>query len=153
MSVVLERTTNFRWKMASKLPKIAPEIVINRRQTPLIVWLRDKLNAVYRDRTTPPPGLPTPDGEVSWLHSCYMTLIAAIHDFNTTSRDCVLCPGFGKEHVKIYFFPWLLCEITVIKSLPIAVQILWDESFSQHTGSAKSPCCIITRRCTSQIIR
>ncbi|VDK86398.1 unnamed protein product [Onchocerca ochengi] len=49
--------------MASKLPKIAPKTVINRAQTPIMVWLRDKLNAVYRDRTTPPPGLPTSDGE------------------------------------------------------------------------------------------
>ncbi|EFO20357.1 hypothetical protein LOAG_08136 [Loa loa] len=49
--------------MTSKLPKIAPKTVVNRTQTPLIVWLRDKLNAVYRDRTTPPPGLPTSDGE------------------------------------------------------------------------------------------
>ncbi|MCP9262386.1 hypothetical protein DINM_004565 [Dirofilaria immitis] len=50
-------------EMANKLPKIAPKTVINRRQTPIIVWLRDKLNAIYRDRTTPPPGLPTSDGE------------------------------------------------------------------------------------------
>lgn len=50
--------------MASKVPKIAPKTVINRTQTPLMVWLRDKLNAIYRDRTTPPPGLPTADGEV-----------------------------------------------------------------------------------------
>ncbi|EJW79738.1 hypothetical protein WUBG_09353 [Wuchereria bancrofti] len=49
--------------MAGKLPKIAPKTVINRTQSPVIVWLRDKLNAVYRDRTTPPPGLPTADGE------------------------------------------------------------------------------------------
>ncbi|CAG9530992.1 unnamed protein product [Cercopithifilaria johnstoni] len=49
--------------MVSKLPKIAPKTVINRTQTPVMVWLRDKLNAIYRDRTTPPPGLPTSDGE------------------------------------------------------------------------------------------
>uniref|UniRef100_A0A1I7V5Y3 NADH dehydrogenase [ubiquinone] 1 alpha subcomplex subunit 7 n=2 Tax=Loa loa TaxID=7209 RepID=A0A1I7V5Y3_LOALO len=58
-----EGTIYFRRKMTSKLPKIAPKTVVNRTQTPLIVWLRDKLNAVYRDRTTPPPGLPTSDGE------------------------------------------------------------------------------------------
>uniref|UniRef100_A0A0R3RQY8 NADH dehydrogenase [ubiquinone] 1 alpha subcomplex subunit 7 n=1 Tax=Elaeophora elaphi TaxID=1147741 RepID=A0A0R3RQY8_9BILA len=49
--------------MTSKLPKIAPKTVINRTQTPVMVWLRDKLNAIGRDRTTPPPGLPTSDGE------------------------------------------------------------------------------------------
>lgn len=65
-----EGTAYFRWKMASKLPKIAPKTVINRKQTPVMVWLRDKLNAVYRDRTTPPPGLPTSDGEVSYISSC-----------------------------------------------------------------------------------
>ncbi|VDN01715.1 unnamed protein product [Thelazia callipaeda] len=47
----------------SKLPKIASESVVNRAQTPIIVWIRDKLNAIYRDRKTPPPGLPTADGE------------------------------------------------------------------------------------------
>uniref|UniRef100_A0A915PHQ0 NADH dehydrogenase [ubiquinone] 1 alpha subcomplex subunit 7 n=1 Tax=Setaria digitata TaxID=48799 RepID=A0A915PHQ0_9BILA len=49
--------------MTSRLPKIAPKTVVNRTQTPIMVWLRDKLNAIYRDRVTPPPGLPTPDGE------------------------------------------------------------------------------------------
>ncbi|VDN42586.1 unnamed protein product [Gongylonema pulchrum] len=49
--------------MSSQLPKIAPKTVVNRAQTPIMVWLRDKLNAIYRQRITPPPGLPTPDGE------------------------------------------------------------------------------------------
>lgn len=51
--------------MASQIPKIAPKTVVNRQQTPIIVWIRDKLLAIRRDRRTPPPGLPTPDGEVS----------------------------------------------------------------------------------------
>lgn len=50
-------------KMANQLPKIAPKTVVNRSQTPFMVWLRDKLNAIHRERITPPPGLPTPDGE------------------------------------------------------------------------------------------
>ncbi|CEF63348.1 NADH:ubiquinone oxidoreductase subunit B14.5a family-containing protein [Strongyloides ratti] len=42
----------------SKLKKIASETVQNRRQTPLMEYVRDKLLAAYRDPITPQPGLP-----------------------------------------------------------------------------------------------
>ncbi|KHN78281.1 NADH dehydrogenase [ubiquinone] 1 alpha subcomplex subunit 7 [Toxocara canis] len=43
--------------------KIASATVKNRSQAPFWVWLRNKLLAVDRLKTTPPPGLETPDGK------------------------------------------------------------------------------------------
>ncbi|KAL6732451.1 NADH:ubiquinone oxidoreductase subunit B14.5a [Ancylostoma duodenale] len=43
--------------------KIAAATVQNRTQTPFWTWVRNKLLAVDRQKITPPPGLPTPDGK------------------------------------------------------------------------------------------
>ncbi|KHN78290.1 hypothetical protein Tcan_09062 [Toxocara canis] len=55
--------------------KIASATVKNRSQAPFWVWLRNKLLAVDRLKTTPPPGLETPDGKVFLCH----------HDFGDES--------------------------------------------------------------------
>ena len=47
--------------------KIASAAVNNRKQTPLMSWIRDKLLAVGRRPDQAPPGLPGPDGKVYFL--------------------------------------------------------------------------------------
>lgn len=51
----------------TKIPKIAPKDVVNRKQTPIMEWIRNKLLAVDRSDKTPPPGLPTEDNQVNKL--------------------------------------------------------------------------------------
>uniref|UniRef100_A0A0N5ANE8 NADH dehydrogenase [ubiquinone] 1 alpha subcomplex subunit 7 n=1 Tax=Syphacia muris TaxID=451379 RepID=A0A0N5ANE8_9BILA len=43
--------------------KIANVIADRRSQIPLLMWIKSKLFAVYRQDITPPPGLPTADGK------------------------------------------------------------------------------------------
>lgn len=50
--------------MASKLPKIASSNIKNQESTPFFAWIRDFFLGVKRLPITPPPGLPTEDGEV-----------------------------------------------------------------------------------------
>lgn len=52
----------------TKIPKIAPKDVVNRKQTPIMEWIRNKLLAVDRSDKTPPPGLPTEDNQAVYNH-------------------------------------------------------------------------------------
>ncbi|KAL7069674.1 hypothetical protein ACQ4LE_011120 [Meloidogyne hapla] len=52
--------------MASKFPKIASSKIRNQDSTPFFASLRDFLLGVKRQPITPPPGLPTEDGEAHY---------------------------------------------------------------------------------------
>ncbi|CAK5086238.1 unnamed protein product [Meloidogyne enterolobii] len=52
--------------MASKLPKIASSNIKNQESTPFFAWIRDYFLGVKRLPITPPPGLPTEDGEAHY---------------------------------------------------------------------------------------
>jgi hypothetical protein len=62
--VTLAFTTN-RTMSSQRVGKIVSTSVQNRRQTPLISWIRSKLLGVDRSPETKPPGLPDADGNVS----------------------------------------------------------------------------------------
>jgi len=121
-------------RMASKrVAKIASEAVETRSSTPLFSWIRDKCLAVYRDKRTPPPGLPTPDGEAHYHYP---------HRFPNTqtarAKEMPKLPGGVHHRLSDVYYHERDARRAVDPPSPLYESDQQVQKFGDHTGKELS---------------